>query len=167
MLWTREVIALCRALFAQQLDALAGVFTRYKVQRCCLDQTGMGEAVVEQAKHGKYRVEGVLFTSTAKQQLATVGKQADGLVRIPVNRAERQPSGCGRPQADGTVLSEQQKGEVQSVWHGGKKFSPRPKPPYKMKGTPHDSLNGRQRTILQTRGWPALSAGSQHHDLRW
>ena len=51
----------------------------------------MGEAVVEQAqaRHGKYQVEGVLFTNPAKQQLATVGKQADGLVRIPVNRAVR------------------------------------------------------------------------------
>ena len=51
----------------------------------------MGEAVVEQAqaRHGKYQVEGVLFTNPAKQQLATVGKQADGLVRIPVHRAVR------------------------------------------------------------------------------
>ena len=30
VLWTREVIALRRAPFAEQLDALAGVFTRYK-----------------------------------------------------------------------------------------------------------------------------------------
>ena len=51
----------------------------------------MGEAVVEQAqaRHGKYRVEGVLFTNPAKQELATVGKQADGLVRIPIHRAVR------------------------------------------------------------------------------
>ena len=92
-MWTREVIALRRASFAQQLDTLAGVFTRYKVQRCCLDQSGMGEAVVEQAqaRHGKYRVEGVLFTNPAKQELATVGKQADGLVRIPIHFPSAKP----------------------------------------------------------------------------
>ena len=101
VLWTREVIALRRAPFAEQLDALVRVFSNYKVVRTSLDQTGMGEAVVEQAQtnHGKYRVEGVLFTSTAKQQLATVGKQAfeDGLVRIPVNRAVRASHHAVRP----------------------------------------------------------------------
>ena len=55
MLWTREVIALRRAPFAEQLDALVRVFSNDKVVRTSLDQTGMGEAVVEQAqaRHGK------------------------------------------------------------------------------------------------------------------
>ena len=55
VLWTREVIALRRAPFAEQLDALVRVFSNDKVVRTSLDQTGMGEAVVEQAqaRHGK------------------------------------------------------------------------------------------------------------------
>ena len=61
----------------------------------------MGEAVVEQAqaRHGKYQVEGVLFTNPAKQQLATVGKQAfeDGLVRIPIHRAVRDAHHAVKP----------------------------------------------------------------------
>ncbi len=93
VLWTREVIAMRRAPFAAQLDALAGVFARYQVHRCCLDQTGMGEAVVEQAQsqHGRSAVEGVLFTSNTKQELATLGKQAfeDQTVRLPVSRVIR------------------------------------------------------------------------------
>ena len=47
----------------------------------------MGEAVVAQARHDKYHVEGVLLTNPAEQELATVGKQADA--RIPINRAVR------------------------------------------------------------------------------
>ena len=50
VLWTREVIALRRAPFAEQLDALVRVFSNDKVVRTSLDQTGMGEAVVEQAQ---------------------------------------------------------------------------------------------------------------------
>ena len=51
----REVIALRRVPFAEQLDALARVFSNDKVLRASLDQAGMGEAVVEQAqaRHGK------------------------------------------------------------------------------------------------------------------
>ncbi|WP_460031311.1 phage terminase large subunit family protein [Megalodesulfovibrio paquesii] len=62
-------------------------FDKYTVVRCCMDQTGMGEKPVEDAKdaHGQYRVEGVLFTGPAKQHLATLGKEAfqDRRLRIP------------------------------------------------------------------------------------
>ena len=43
MLWTREVIALRRVPFAEQLDALAArVFSNDKVLRASLDQAPMG-----------------------------------------------------------------------------------------------------------------------------
>lgn len=87
VLWTREVIARRRIPFAEQDALLAGVFERYKVARCCMDQTGMGEKPVEDAKrrHGSTRVEGVLFTGPTKLVLATEGKQAfqDRKIRIP------------------------------------------------------------------------------------
>lgn len=88
VLWTREVIVRRRASFAEQEALLDDVFHRYRVLRCCMDQTGMGEKPVEDAqrKHGSLRVEGVLFNAASKLRLATVGKQAfeDRRCRIPM-----------------------------------------------------------------------------------
>lgn len=88
VLWTREIIARKRISFAEQDYLLDDVFGRYNVIRCEMDQTGMGEKPVEDAKrrHGESRVEGVLFTSASKLHLATVGKEAfeDKKIRIPM-----------------------------------------------------------------------------------
>lgn len=74
--WTREVIADNTIGPLQQPEVLASVFARYKVVRCCMDQTGMGETPVAlaQRRHGATRVEGVLFTPANKLTLATIGK---------------------------------------------------------------------------------------------
>jgi len=86
VLWTREVIAKQRISFAEQDALLDDCFRRYRVARCCIDQTGLGEKPVEDARrrHGS-RVEGVLFTPASKQLLATIAKDAfeDRKVRIP------------------------------------------------------------------------------------
>lgn len=86
VLWTREIITLKRTKLRHQLDALAGVFNRYNVVRCYLDQTGMGEKMVEDAQyqHGS-RVQGVVFNIATKLNLATIGKEAfeDRKIRIP------------------------------------------------------------------------------------
>ncbi|WP_419657700.1 terminase large subunit domain-containing protein [Desulfosarcina variabilis] len=88
VLWTREIIARRRIKFAEQEMLLDDVFLRYRVVRCCMDQTGMGEKPVEDAqrKHGEYRVEGVLFTVANKITLATRGKETfeDRRIRIPM-----------------------------------------------------------------------------------
>ena len=57
---TREIIAEKRVMFAVQDALLASVFDRYRVVRCAMDQTGMGEKPVEDAKarHGEDRVQG-------------------------------------------------------------------------------------------------------------
>lgn len=94
--WNREVIARKRISFAEQDALLEDVFARYRVLRCCMDQTGMGEKPVEDAKrrHGSSRVEGVLFTGANKLIMATLGKQQfeDRKCRIamgdPVLRAD-------------------------------------------------------------------------------
>jgi phage FluMu gp28-like protein len=87
VLWTREVVVGKGITFAAQDALLDDVFARYCVIRCCMDQTGMGEKPVEDAKgrHGSLRVEGVLFTGPNKLTLATRGKEAfeDREVRIP------------------------------------------------------------------------------------
>lgn len=87
VLWTREAIVRRRISFAEQDALLDDVFRRYRVIRCCMDQTGMGEKPVEDAqrRHGSMRVEGVLFTSPNKLTLATSGREAfeDRKIRIP------------------------------------------------------------------------------------
>jgi phage FluMu gp28-like protein len=92
VLWTREIIERRRITFAEQDLLLDEVFARYRVLRCCMDQTGMGEKPVEDAqrRHGQLRVEGVLFTSPNKLTLATKGKETfeDRKLRIPEGRQE-------------------------------------------------------------------------------
>lgn len=91
VLWTREIITRRRITFAEQDALLDGVFARYRVLRCCMDQTGMGEKPVEDAqrRHGSTRVEGVLFTAPNKLTMATQGKEAfeDRKLRIPLGDA--------------------------------------------------------------------------------
>jgi phage FluMu gp28-like protein len=93
VLWTREVIRLQRESFAAQMAALDGVMARYDVKRACIDQTGIGEAPTEQAqaRHGKGRIEGVLFTGQVKQDLAVRMRQRyeDARLRTPPERAYR------------------------------------------------------------------------------
>ncbi len=94
VLWTREIIERKRIKFAEQDALLDDVFARYRVARCCMDQTGMGEKPVEdaQTRHGSLRVEGVLFTAQNKLMMATLGKEAfeDRRIRIPLgNQALR------------------------------------------------------------------------------
>lgn len=87
--WTREVISLPKAKFRHQMDAFDQVMSRYRVLRAAIDQTGMGEAIVEelQERHGVYTVEGVLFSGPSKQAIATDVKRLfeDRRVRIPEN----------------------------------------------------------------------------------
>ncbi|MFN3883261.1 MAG: terminase large subunit domain-containing protein [Rhodocyclaceae bacterium] len=93
VLWTREVIRLKNASFAAQDAALDNVFARYRVRRCCMDETGMGMKPVEdaQTRHGSGRVEGVTFTGPVKQHLATQIKQVyeDKRLRTPEDRTIR------------------------------------------------------------------------------
>ncbi len=90
ILWTREVVQLKGASFAAQDDELDRLVDTYNPFRICMDQTGMGEKPVEDAKrrYGEYRVEGVLFTGPAKQELAfgLRRKFEDRQVRIPVDK---------------------------------------------------------------------------------
>ncbi|MFG1466623.1 terminase family protein, partial [Xanthobacter sp. DSM 24535] len=85
VLWERERIEQKRATFAEMDEAFDDVMERYRVGRACIDQTGMGEKVVEDAqrRHGS-RVEGVLFTGPSKLVLATAGKERfeDRTIRI-------------------------------------------------------------------------------------
>lgn len=88
--WTREVSRLKKASFAAQDEEMDRLVDLYKPERICMDQTGMGEKPVEDAKtrYGEYRVEGVLFTGPVKQELAFELRRRfeDRQVRIPVDQ---------------------------------------------------------------------------------
>lgn len=87
VLWTREILTARRASFREQAAMLDDVMHRYDVARVCLDQTGMGEMPVEEAKRRYgYRAEGVLFNTQTKLKLASIGKEAfeDRRIRIPL-----------------------------------------------------------------------------------
>lgn len=87
VLWTREIRTLRRAAFLEHDRTRDELFAKYRIIRHCMDQTGMGEKPVEDAKrrHGSLRVEGVLFSQASKLLLATVGKESfqDKKIRIP------------------------------------------------------------------------------------
>jgi phage FluMu gp28-like protein len=86
VLWTREMRVLRRATFAEQDAVVAELMQRYRVSRLSMDQTGMGEKPVEDARR-RYpgKVEGVLFTPQTKLAVATIGKAAfeERKVRVP------------------------------------------------------------------------------------
>lgn len=88
--WTRDVKVMRRASFAEQLHEFDVRMRLYNARRACIDKTGLGMPIVEeaQARWGQYRVEGVTFTGEVKQHLATYGKQMfeDKRVRIPMSR---------------------------------------------------------------------------------
>ncbi len=111
--WNREIVVAKGAKFAEQDDLLRDVFSRYRILRLCMDQTGMGEKPVEDAqrRYGESRVEGVLFTSPNKLALATVGKESfeDRTRRIPMGNdllrkhlhaLKKYPSPTGAPRFD-------------------------------------------------------------------
>jgi len=88
VLWTREIRTLHRKKFAEHDAVLDELVGKYRVARIGMDQTGMGEKPVEDAKrrYGEHKVEGVLFNTGNKLIMATAGKQAfeDRKVRIPI-----------------------------------------------------------------------------------
>lgn len=77
VLWTREIVTKRRATFADQDATMDDLFERYKVARLAMDQTGMGEKPVEDAKkrYGASRVEGVMFSAPRKLAMAIELKQ--------------------------------------------------------------------------------------------
>lgn len=85
--WTREVIALHGASFAEQDEALKSVMTHYNIRRLAMDKTGLGERSFEQnmKMYGSHRVEGVHFTLAAKKEIALSLRDAfmTQRVRIP------------------------------------------------------------------------------------
>lgn len=91
VLWERERIEQKNATFAEMDMAFDEIMLRYRVAEADIDQTGMGEKVVEDAqrRYGS-RVHGVLFTPGNKLIMANAGKQRfeDRTVRIPAGQVK-------------------------------------------------------------------------------
>ncbi len=113
VLWVRELRAARNIPFSEQRQIVSELAERYRPLRICVDQTGMGEAVVEQLQddYGS-RVEGVLMTGPRRLDVATALREAleDRRLRIPANddlrsdlhsiRAEAGPTGAARLMAE-------------------------------------------------------------------
>ncbi|QCN99480.1 terminase (plasmid) [Azospirillum argentinense] len=88
VLWTREIVARRNIPFREQDAIMDELFHRYNTVRLAMDQGGMGEKPVEDAKgrHGPLRVDGVLLQGSTRLNVATIGKQAfeDRKIRIPM-----------------------------------------------------------------------------------
>ncbi|MFA7232401.1 MAG: hypothetical protein WC071_14100 [Victivallaceae bacterium] len=92
--YTRKVTVLDRTPFRDQLDVLLKTMTDYRVSRVCIDSTGIGAMLAEEAqrKLGEYRVEAVNFTPASKEEMAMTMLQRfqDRQVRIPQAREIRE-----------------------------------------------------------------------------
>ncbi len=87
VLWLRDRWLERGATFQAQGFAVADIFQKRRVVRYWIDQTGMGEAIVEeeQRRYGETRVTGVLLTGPNRLDLAIALKDRfdRGLIRIP------------------------------------------------------------------------------------
>ena len=110
VLWLRELVVRQGIPFSQQRAIVGALAGRYRPARIAVDQTGMGEAVVEQLQEdlGRATVEGVLMTAPRRLDVATALREAveDRRLRIPPDgdlrrdlhavRAEAGPTGAPR-----------------------------------------------------------------------
>ena len=115
VLWCRDLKVERDISFSQQRGIVKELVIRYRPTRVAVDQTGMGEALVEQLRedHGSLRVEGVLMTAPRRLDVATALREAveDKRLRIPPDddlrrdlhsiKAEAGPTGAARLIAQG------------------------------------------------------------------
>lgn len=88
VLWLRDRWEETGRTFAEQHDALDRLFATRRVLFCGIDQTGMGEAVVEEAqrRHGTTRVVGHLLNSGPHRLnlgISLAQRFERGLIRVP------------------------------------------------------------------------------------
>jgi phage FluMu gp28-like protein len=90
---TRAVIELAKMPFFIQKRILFAILSHPKMRRACIDQSGLGMQLAEEAvdRFGAHKVEGIDFTAASKEALATGLKQnvEDVKCRIPISQAIR------------------------------------------------------------------------------
>ena len=72
ILYTRAAIELEKMPFHKQEEILSEVLSLRNFRRCCMDSTGIGMQLSEEAQRtfGQFRVEPVMFTNRIKEELA-------------------------------------------------------------------------------------------------
>lgn len=124
----REIRTLKRAKFAEHDAVRDEFFAKYRIARHCMDQTGMGEKPVEDAKrrHGDLRVEGVIFTAHTKLVMATTFKQrfqdrrnripmGDVALRLDLHKVKKESSATGMPRF---IADRNSEGHADRFWAG-------------------------------------------------
>ncbi len=71
--YTRKLIVLKNMPFREQKEILYSIISNPKLHRICIDATGLGMQIAEDAKldFGQFKVEPVTFTNRVKEELAT------------------------------------------------------------------------------------------------
>lgn len=87
---TRRLAVLEKTPFRQQRETLFSLLAHPRLRRACLDATGLGMQLAEEAqeKFGTHKVEAVTFTSAVREELAFGLKSSleDGLLWLPDQR---------------------------------------------------------------------------------
>jgi len=90
---TRKIIMLQNKKFSEMKERLWEILELRGLRRCCIDSTGLGMQIAEEAQEhfGEYRVEAVTFTPAAKEELAYPLRASfeDLNVRIPEDKVIR------------------------------------------------------------------------------
>jgi phage FluMu gp28-like protein len=85
--FARMMTVMEKTKFAQQRETLYAVLRHPRLRRACIDDTGIGMQLAEEAQDefGKYRVEAVTFTGPVKEEMAYQLKNGmdDRLVIVP------------------------------------------------------------------------------------
>lgn len=91
---TRKIVSLHKTPYHVQLTVLGDLLNNQNILRACIDATGIGDMLVEEAqrKFGEYRVEKVKFTGPIKEHLASqvLGMMEDRKCRVPDDRDVRE-----------------------------------------------------------------------------
>lgn len=94
MLFTRMILVEENLEFALQRQSLYRILDHPMLRRCCIDETGIGMQLAEEAqkKYGEMRVEKVNFTNSVKEELAyDLRKEIEGrTMLIPADKDTRQ-----------------------------------------------------------------------------
>ena len=91
--FTRRVVEMSKQTFDAQEQSLYELLKLPMVRRCCIDQSGLGRQFAERAakKFGAYRVVGISFTTSTKEELAYPVRVAfeERTIKVPFTNAIR------------------------------------------------------------------------------
>lgn len=90
ILWERHRIEMRGVTYAEQRDRLYQLLRLPQVRRCCIDATGLGNQLAEEAKREfGWKVEAITFTQQSKSDLAYPLRAAHEDVRLRYRRDEK------------------------------------------------------------------------------